>query len=478
MTPPDGFGRPRPLLRFGKTSNISNIKDRYMKYQNLAAIAAATGALAIGSAADTPTEWWNADFESAAEGEFELSLAVDGGTFTKENENDKSAVYAFSSEDAEKYGETEGKALNLNTEGSTLTFQPSAPSSSATQTVVDADVWFVGAESDPGSFDSAGDVQVAVYLKVTDDESVAPELMAYTYEDGESIFKSLPNAAAFEFADKSWYHIQILVDRTTRNATYKVGAKGCADAELVDLGTLRLANSDGSVNPVSEVGFRGTGMVDNFVGKQIEVSTLDLEYLVKAYDADGVEIEDFLTLDPTSDSTITAVIEGFDSTEAPLVRVKVYAADGSVVGNYATVVDAGTVEIEELGLGPDFELSLDIDVSSFVEAEEGGLVLELFYGTDPDAVEPGDFPTQEEFAAAMADAGLAIDPDAEEGFVVTFDAPYAGQYKLQYSATPNGPFADEAGEGAAATAEAQGDSVKLVGDATQDARFFRVKLYE
>ncbi|MBR1608437.1 MAG: hypothetical protein IJ678_02345 [Kiritimatiellae bacterium] len=453
-----------------------------MKYQNLAAIAAATGALAIGSAADTVTEWWDVDFESAAEGEFELSLAVDGGTFTKENENDKSAVYAFSAEDAEKYDETDGKALNLNTEGSTLTFQPSVTSSSATQTVVDADVWFVGAESDPasGSFDSEGDVQVAVYLKVTDDESVAPELMAYSYDDGVSEFKSLPNAASFEFADKSWYHIQILVDRTAKTATYKVGAKGCAEAELVNLGTLPLANSNGTVDPVSEVGFRGTGMVDNFVGKQIEVSTLELQYLAKAYDVDGAEIEDFLTLDPSSDSTITAVIPGFDSTEAPLVRVKVYAADGSVAGNYATVVDAenGTVEIEELELGPDYELSLDIDVSSFVENEEGGLVLELFYGTDPDAVEPGEFPTQEEFATAMAEAGLAIDPDAEEGFVVTFEAPYAGQYKLQYSATPNGPFADEAGEGAAATAEAAGDQVKLVGDAAQDARFFRVKLYE
>lgn len=109
--------------------------------------------------------------------------------------------------------------------------------------------------------------------------------------------------------------------------------------------------------------------------------------------------------------------------------------------------------------------------------DDPALVYSSYTGTIDGGELPPDepaLPSQEEFDAAMAKAGLSVAP-AAAGFEVTFAAPVDGTYVLAEAYTPKGPFVKNAATAKDAKA---GESVTLVGDGTADAKFFKVGIAE
>ena len=285
-----------------------------MKALRCAALALAIVGLSAQGAEST-NDWWEVDFQSptpvAPEGETwpqgygGVNLPVDEGTLGSLTN------YNFQSGDPQPYlaghwtmidgdesyitnsfnaTNLSGRAfggdncIKLDTQGNDLTWVVDAdPQNDHTmadgrKALVDADLYLVGSDSPPDAsdFDAASDVQTAVYLKNETDEDSGETtnsvLCVYVYDDKteENYWQELDGV---ELKDNAWAHVQVLVDHSTGdlpevkvyvngtemharngNATYWFAANG---------------SESQTAGKVSSVAFRGTGAVDNFVGKTI-----------------------------------------------------------------------------------------------------------------------------------------------------------------------------------------------------------------
>lgn len=234
-------------------------------------------ALALSAQAGT-SPWWSEDFSSYADISA-LTNQVAGLRTSPDNwttsEGDQSEIVpgAYSNEYASAYYATAGvdleDVLKLDTEGNDLVFVPRAPEGDTSRkVVVDADIFFVGSDSAPTGFDDNNDVQFALYLKTPspdeEEEGVGNVLCAYVYdEEAESgAWTELPGAA---IDNCTWHHVQVTIDYGATFRTLKVYIDGvdCSGDNV------HIAHNRSSASGLTSVSFRGTGVIDNFVGQYV-----------------------------------------------------------------------------------------------------------------------------------------------------------------------------------------------------------------
>ena len=301
------------------------------------ALAALVGFGLSASGAITDTTWWNVDFESPTpvgtddEGNqaggvtlVEGELGALTNTYNEATEPITVAPYAsgywavtnstggdISDESYITNGivtnvvagvsvETNSVYLALNTQGDDLRWTPTNTVANK-MTLVDADILLVGSDSAPDAadFDAGGDVQTAIYLKNFIDEENGGEvtnslLCVYVYAgSGGSYWQELDGTP---LSDNSWHHVRVLVDYTPAAdgdyATVQVFVDDMVtpmhardDASTT---SWTVANRGNDYNQLSSVSFRGTGAIDNFVGKTREEFFPTLAFAAEVY-IDGVK---------------------------------------------------------------------------------------------------------------------------------------------------------------------------------------------
>lgn len=473
-----------------------------MKTLTFAASAVALGALSLAARADFATDWWSTDFEDVTWNQENDYLTISGaGTFRKESiaegDADASDILAPNAVWKEGIPAEDNAVLKLDTNGHNLVFTPAelAAGTQRDKTLIDADVYFVGSETEPTLDDSqdAKKIQAAIFLETPEEGAGATsQLKVYTTDSSVgNVWQALDTGNLFTDEQARaglWLHVQITI--AGDNATYKIGAKG-ADLTNVEGTTLPRAGIGFTTAAVSEVVFRGTGLVDNFTGKAITEQTVSYTYSANITGSELISIDSQTA--PSSQSTVTFNVPAGDTEGTALARIKVLDAAGAVARNIAVEIDIDewTWNLVENETTTTFSLDdgadIVVDVSSFITAERGGVALQAYYGTDPDEggseTEYYDEGDEAEFTAALNDgfdalpegtAPVAID---ENGFAVTFVAQIEGTYQLVAVDAVDDDFATE-GE-TVATQEAEvGDTVTLVDETagTDPAKFYKVKL--
>ena len=219
--------------------------------------------------------------------------------------------------------------LKLDTQGNDLTWSvvPTNQMGAKLKALVDADLYLVGSDSAPdaGDFDSKEDVQTAVYLmnEINPDsgETTNSVLCVYVYDSttGENYWQPL---AGEKLEDNAWAHVQVLVDHTDPESlpSVKVYVNGTEmHAHNGAATSWPAANGDKSqtAGKVSSVAFRGTGAVDNFVGKTIEETFSSYDFTAEVYMNDtlqevGTEGNVSRVVNAEAGANKTAKFEGFN----------------------------------------------------------------------------------------------------------------------------------------------------------------------
>ena len=335
-----------------------------MKTLQMTASAVALGALALSAGADTTAVWWSLNFENLTTEWTNNEWNISGvGSFIRSSEEDASAVISTYKDVA-----LDSAALELNTNGGDLVFQPEAERpDSGEGVVVDADVFFIASEQDPTITEATGKpVQAALYLYSNPDSDDDPEFRAYTYGNSGNEWVSLSDFPVTEdnLSTGIWRRVQITY--VGNNVTYKIGAKG-ADLSNVAGETISRANSN-VTGSFHEVVFKGTGLVDNFVGQSLTVETISYEYLASVVSGTDADI----SAAEVTGNTATFSIPLTDGDSSPLTRIEVIGVDGTVTRTITVVVDVDTQTGTFTEDGVDTQVEnydgFDVDITAFIES--------------------------------------------------------------------------------------------------------------
>ena len=292
-----------------------------MKTLRYAALAlAVSGVFTLGArAGDTTNNWWNVDFQALeycdlinqTEGPNGAMVVLTNTTIERDGreithrtweegewvtlDGDETIVTNsyFPTNTYKAFGQD--TCLKLDTQGNDLTWTP-APTSTVSllegvKTLVDADLYLVGSDSPPdtGDFDAAGDVQTAIYLKNETDEDSGETtnsvLCVYAY-DSDKKANYWQELKGVEMADNAWFHVQVLVDHSLGTPMVRVYVNNTQmSARDGDTVAWTVANTDiaQAAKKVSSVSFRGTGAVDNFVGRAIETTYDSYNFTAQVY---------------------------------------------------------------------------------------------------------------------------------------------------------------------------------------------------
>ena len=297
-----------------------------MKTLRIAALAVAvSGVFTLGAKAGTDTNnWWDVDFEALSEfvpddpaqamvvltNQYSQDPPVTppwttGNWFTQDG--DETTV-------TNEFGGKASTILKLDTQGNDLTWRVDATNTmpDSRTALVDADLYLVGSDSPPdtGDFDSAKDVQTAVYLKnLTDEDSgetTNSVLCVYVYDsDAEANYwqelkgvtwvRELPEGGTETLdglKDNDWASVKVVVDHAKvidPQNPYPVvqvfvnGVKMTARDGDADYWTVANFTTAQTAGRVSSVAFRGTGAVDNFVGKLVETTFDKYDFTAEVY---------------------------------------------------------------------------------------------------------------------------------------------------------------------------------------------------
>ena len=300
-----------------------------MKTLQWAAAALAVGALALPARAETTTtnDWWDVKFESPTPSVSVNNIAYGGTTFTEgklgaltnnastagydaqvqQNQPWASGYWAMVDGD-ESYWTNEwyvaegdmpnftNSYLKLDTQGNDLTWTPTNSAIELT-TLVDADLYLVGSDSPPDTddFDSAKDVQTAIYLKNEIDEEngeTTNSVLCVYVEDALSGNPYWQELKGVELTDNTWAHIQVLVDHTgdPKVSVFVNGTQMSARDGSDIAWTIAHSTSDGAKeHKIHSVAFRGTGAVDNFAGKTLQTSYEEFDFSAEVYMNDELQ---------------------------------------------------------------------------------------------------------------------------------------------------------------------------------------------
>ena len=196
-----------------------------------------------------------------------------------------------------QYGDN--MCLKLDTQGNDLTWRVDDGNTMADTltALVDADLYLVGSDSPPDAadFDAANDVQAAVYLKNETNEDTGETtnsvLCVYVFDpDAEdNYWQELKGVKLY---DNSWASVKVVVDHArVIDPTYDKpvvqvfvnGVKMTARNGDADHWQAANAGKSQTAGRVSSVAFRGTGAVDNFVGKLVETTRAKSFFMAEVY---------------------------------------------------------------------------------------------------------------------------------------------------------------------------------------------------
>ena len=356
-----------------------------MKALRCAALALAIVGLSAQGAEST-NDWWEVKFTSptpvAPEGEEDwpqgyggVNLPVDEGTLGALTNNffqngaqqpylaghwtmiDGDESYITNSFNATNTWTAFGfdECIKLDTQGNDLTWTVETNElnnhimEEGRKALVDADLYLVGSDSEPTEFDT-GDVQTAIYLKnETDDgeggtgETTNSVLCVYVYDENaeNNYWQELDGV---ELEDNAWARVQVLVDHSddaSKPPTVQVFVNGTQMHSRNGTDTFwTAANGPTSQDAkrVSSVAFRGTGAVDNFVGRTLKEESAFLDFTAEVYmnnvlvPADSSDAnKTTILLDREVKSGTSETFEGFSF----VVRV---LADGYVNFHYTVTI--------------------------------------------------------------------------------------------------------------------------------------------
>lgn len=522
-----------------------------MKTLRLVAATALVSSVFALSASAAESEWWNVDFTSPTPNGVQLNVS-ELGALTNDAANMAAGTVqpytngVWSAVDSdESYVTNEfnpsgsfggSNCLRLDTQGNDLTWTPDENlASNGVQTLVDADLYLVGSDSAPTDFDANNDVQAAIYLKnQTDDDSQETTnsvLCLYVYNSSteSNIWVDL---AGVELTDQSWAHIQVKVDHS--DATQPMVSVRVNDTQMYAVGNATATNWPAANNStakaagrISSVAFRGTGAVDNFVGKTVvEEAGETYNFTAAVYcnntlvgsgndgnttrikpaevgSGTSVEFDGFTfvivdeqTVEP---SNVLSRIEFLDPTDGTTVLTNftytfAYDATEGIASVTPDADDTGYVEFDEEGgyqTGP-------FSVTASNVGAVGDTVIVKIYFVDLNAPQPSEptpvDPGQSLDSVTDADvipAGVVSETDDGTGvttdyFVVNFRAPEAGvTYTLmvstdltltedQWKGVGTGAATAATGDGTA-TSSAAGELITLKVPISGNAAFFKIK---
>ncbi len=302
----------------GKTNNQERNKN--MKTNRKAAVLALGLALLAplaGAQEVVDSEWWNVNFDGSFQEGFEgLTIGELGALTNNESKGNVVQPYASGVWEAldgdesyvtnECYPSASGGTnwcIKLDTQGNDLTWTPTNEVNGVTNiyqkiALVDADLYLVGSDSapDPADFDATADVQSAIFLKNETDEDSGETtnsiLCVYVTVGKNTVWQELEGRAKTptnDIPDNAWYRVTVLIDHQTNPGTPMVEvyvdgiplhARGNPAMTSFMAANTRNASTVGRIQSVS---FRGTGAIDNFVGKTREKTFLKAYFKAVAY---------------------------------------------------------------------------------------------------------------------------------------------------------------------------------------------------
>ena len=466
-----------------------------MKTLRLVAATALVSSVFALSASAAEKEWWNVDFTSPTPNGVQLNVSELGALTNDASTMAAGTVQPYTNgvwsavDSDESYVTNEfnpsgsfggSNCLRLDTQGNDLTWTPDENlASNGVQTLVDADLYLVGSDSAPTDFDANNDVQAAIYLKNETDndtqETTNSVLCLYVYNSSteSNIWVDL---AGVELTDQSWAHIQVKVDHS--DATQPMVSVRVNDTQMYAVGNATATNWPAANNStakaagrISSVAFRGTGAVDNFVGKTVAEEEIFCTFKAEVYfdnnanpensglagnttriltdrlvgspaSFDGFTLDDYEYDEMTQEETLATYgltkIEIFNATGTTMITNFNYTYD-ETDGTAAPDFD-DTVYVTHRGS------SFSVTVPTAGAPDGGDVVLAKIYFTHLNPPQPS---TPEvdvgEGLAAYAAAHPGEDVPAPvafnettELFEVSFVAPQTGRYVLMTCATVNG----------------------------------------
>ena len=418
-----------------------------MKTLQWAAAALAVGALALPARAETATtnDWWNVTFEpgSFQTGFGELTVG-ELGTLTNDETKSEcvqpyaSGVWTMIDGDesyvtnefnptnlpAGMFGDT--TCIKLDTQGNDLTWTPTGAVTKLSY-LVDADLYLVGSDSAPDAsdFDADSDVQAAIYLKNETNEETGEttnSVLCVYVEDADTGKSYWQELKGVELEDNAWAHVQVVVDHSGTKPLVKVfvnGTQMTARNGSDDFWVTANRGDSFTAGKVSSVSFRGTGAVDNFVGKTLTEKPFNFTAQVYIND-----VPQDSSLDGNGSRTVSALAgEGrmaefpsfaiddyneppYEETTYALARIVILdPVTGDTVATYNYTYDAESITA-----------TADVDDSANVafSVDENG---------DPD----GGFTVFASTAGATADATIAL--------IYFEDLPEEGTYNAKATTT-------------------------------------------
>lgn len=381
-----------------------------MNTRKLTAALAVMGAFVLSSVAATTTTntAWNIDFEGIRNPSYErgnfagLTNKVSwtwgegGSAFARfssvgEDQTSMALLSDFNATNGWEATYPAGCApasdiLSLNTSGTDLQFNLVESDSSdnlkpvgefGSTVLVDADVYFVGAESEPNVADDTS-LQAALYLMcetATEDDEGAnihagdvtnTSLRVWSYDGNQTrnVWRELSHPSV-KVEDGSWHHVQISMDYTGTYPEIKVLIDGYAMEDSKGATSFRVSNYSNfeseSAKHLNSVSFRGTGAVDNFVGSTLTTTSASYEFSIDAF------LDEEQTEAP---ATSVTVAEGKTATFVPYTFVQ------NLEGN---VVPLNMIRVENLadGTTTDYVFEVDMQDMPILTAPEGSE--NLFY---------------------------------------------------------------------------------------------------
>ena len=418
-----------------------------MKTLQWAAAALAVGALALPARADTSatTDWWDVTFEDGSfQDGFEGLTVGELGSLTNDETKSQcvqpyaSGVWTMIDGDesyvtnefnptnlpAGMFGDT--TCIKLDTQGNDLTWTPTVAVTKLSY-LVDADLYLVGSDSAPDAsdFDADSDVQAAIYLKNETNEDTGETtnsvLCVYVFDEVK-LNNYWQELEGVKLDDNSWAHVQVVVDHSGTKPLVKVfvnGTQMTARNGSDDFWVTANRGDSFTAGKVSSVSFRGTGAVDNFVGKTLTEKPFNFTAQVYIND-----VPQDSSLDGNGSRTVSALAgEGrmaefpsfaiddyneppYEETTYALARIVILdPVTGDTVATYNYTYDAESITA-----------TADVDDSANVafSVDENG---------DPD----GGFTVFASTAGATADATIAL--------IYFEDLPEEGTYNAKATTT-------------------------------------------
>lgn len=336
--------------------------------------------------------------------------------------------------------------LKLDTQGNDLTWRvdPTNTMADSRTALVDADLYLVGSDSPPdaGDFDASGDVQTAVYLKNETDEDTGETtnsvLCVYVYDaDAEKNYWQELKGVTLE--DNAWASVKVVVDHAKvidPQNKYPVvqvfvnGVKMTARDGDADHWTVANSAASQTAGRVSSVAFRGTGAVDNFVGKLVETAYDRAYFKAEVWMNGSVDSEKSVTTSKKFDigpglraEFLGLFFDNLNEGEATYALTKIEFSD---FANNTTRTYTYTYDKENNSVTPSAVTS---DVYFWTETEDG------------DTWQTGEF----DVYAPTEGATVPEDPDEPVTIVKIYfeDLPAEGQFKLTASQNVGNAPADQ-----------------------------------